>query len=181
LAFCSFSIANTYLETSNITEIKRPVSGGKFSFPQPFVILYICVCVCVCVYIYIFIYMKNIYEMCSKVLAYCTNINTDCPLSSNCNLRLNIATRLNTCNSAQTTVSDDDMMSWLFIYAVHLVSDGGHYSGRTAQNWAVINDYIRSARRWKGSSRHGIRKYLPSVRLALTQHRTTRLPLHKVS
>jgi len=57
--------------------------------------------------------MENIYVVFPKILAHCTNINTDCLLSRNCNLHGNIATHLNTWNSAQTAVSDDVMMSWL--------------------------------------------------------------------
>jgi hypothetical protein len=37
--FCSFRITNTYLATGNVTEIKCPNSGGKFSSPPPVVIL----------------------------------------------------------------------------------------------------------------------------------------------
>jgi len=37
MTFCPFQITNTYLATSNITEIKRPASGGKFSPPPPVV------------------------------------------------------------------------------------------------------------------------------------------------
>jgi len=35
VAFSSFPIANTNLATRNITEIKRPSYGGKFSSSQP--------------------------------------------------------------------------------------------------------------------------------------------------
>jgi hypothetical protein len=94
-----------------------------------------------------------------KTLSHSTNIYTDCPLSHNCNLRLNIATCLITCNSAQTAVSHDVTMSCLFVYFIHLVSDGGHYWWRTAQTWTVINDYSRGAGRWQRSTWQEMSKY----------------------
>jgi hypothetical protein len=55
--------------------------------------------------------LKNIFTNCPKTLPNSTNINTDCLLSRNCNLRRNIATGSNTWNSAHTVVSDDVIMS----------------------------------------------------------------------